>query len=145
MNRKKRVQFVSKDSEFWNKVIFSDESKFNIFQNDGRILVWRKTNTEWELENMQSTVKHGGGGVMVWGCMADSGVCELVFIDGTMDKFMYLGLKGNITYNKAMILNTLHILFVSGSSSKPLINFTLLHNHRTSTPLNISGMTCAEN
>ena len=94
VNRKKRVQFaneyVSKDSEFWNKVIFSDESKFNIFQNDGQILVWRKNNTEWELENMQSTVKHGGGGFMVWGCMAASGVGELVFIDGTMDKFMYL-------------------------------------------------------
>ncbi|KAJ8883233.1 hypothetical protein PR048_015073 [Dryococelus australis] len=32
--------------------------------------------------------KYGGGEVMVWGCMAASGVGEVVFIDGTMDKFV---------------------------------------------------------
>lgn len=38
-NRKKRLsfakQYVNKDPAFWNKVIFSDESKFNIFGSDG--------------------------------------------------------------------------------------------------------------
>ncbi|KAH8266577.1 hypothetical protein KR018_005949, partial [Drosophila ironensis] len=33
-----------------------------------------------------TTVKHGGGGVMVWGCMSSAGVGELVFIEGIMDK-----------------------------------------------------------
>jgi len=42
-NRKKRLQFAKKyvkDSDFWNKVVFSDESKFNIFVSNGRRTVW---------------------------------------------------------------------------------------------------------
>lgn len=93
VNKKKRLEFaksyVAKDSEFWRKVIFSDESKFNIFQSDGRVLVWRRKNEEWDPQNIQATLKHGGGGVMVWGCMAAAGVGELVFIEGIMDKFAY--------------------------------------------------------
>lgn len=42
-------------------------------------------------------MKHGGGGVMVWGCMSSAGVGELVFIDGIMDKTVYLNiLKDNV-------------------------------------------------
>ena len=39
---------------------------------------------------MQATVKHGRGYVMVWGCKSAQGVGELVFIDGIMDKNVYL-------------------------------------------------------
>ncbi|KAH8419574.1 hypothetical protein KR222_006966, partial [Zaprionus bogoriensis] len=43
------------------------------------------------------TVKHGGGNVMVWGCMAASGVGNLVFIDEKMDKTVFLNiLKENL-------------------------------------------------
>lgn len=77
--------------------MFSDESKFNIFQCDGRVLVWRRSNTELEERNIVQTIKHGGGGVMVWGCMSSSGVGELVFIENTMDKHVYLNiLKQNL-------------------------------------------------
>ena len=34
--------------------------------------------------------KHDGGSVMVWGCMAESGVENVVIIEGTMDKTVYL-------------------------------------------------------
>lgn len=100
-NQKKRLEFAKsykdKPTDFWTNVVFSDESKFNIFQSDGRIRVWRKPNTELEKNNVVSTVKHGGGGVMVWGCMAAGGVGNLVFIDGTMNKYDYLNiLKENL-------------------------------------------------
>lgn len=100
-NRKKRIEFangyINKNIEFWCQVLFSDESKFNIFHSGGRILVWRKRNTELDPKNLCSTVKHGGGGVMVWGCMAASDVGELVFIEDTMDKMRYLEiLKENL-------------------------------------------------
>ena len=35
------------------------------------------------------TVKHGGGNVMVWGCMSAVGVGELYFIEGNMNSNMY--------------------------------------------------------
>lgn len=99
VNQRKRIDFaneyLNKNMNFWKKVIFSDESKFNIFHCDGRISVWRRPNTELNKENLLPTVKHGGGGVMVWGCMAASGVGELVFIDGIMDKTGYMNILRN--------------------------------------------------
>ncbi len=34
-------------------------------------------------------VKHGGGSIMVWGCMTTAGIGELWFIEGNMDSNMY--------------------------------------------------------
>ncbi|GFX47866.1 transposable element Tcb1 transposase [Trichonephila clavipes] len=76
--------------EFWNTVIFSDETKFNIFGSDGRQYVWRKPNTELEKQHLIPTVKHGGGGVLVWGCMAANGFGKLCFIDGIMTARTYI-------------------------------------------------------
>lgn len=94
VNKKKRVAFakdyVNKPNSFWNQVIFSDESKFNLFGSDGRQIVWRKKNTELQPKNLQATVKHGGGSVMVWGCFSASGVGNLVFIDGIMNQYTYI-------------------------------------------------------
>lgn len=59
--------------------------------------MWRKPNHELEGKNLRKTVKHGGGSVMVWGCMAASGVGNLHFIDGIMNKHVYLAiLKKNL-------------------------------------------------
>ncbi len=38
---------------------------------------------------MVPTVKHGGGTVLMWGCMSAAGVGELHFIDGIMNSQMY--------------------------------------------------------
>ncbi|GFT31389.1 transposable element Tc1 transposase [Trichonephila clavipes] len=76
-NRVKRLKFakehILKPQQFWNEVIFSDESKFNIFGSDGRRMVWRKHNTSHHPKHTIPTVKHGDGSVMVWGCMAAPG------------------------------------------------------------------------
>ncbi|GFU88664.1 HTH_Tnp_Tc3_2 domain-containing protein [Trichonephila clavipes] len=48
-NQKKHLEFAKthqlKTDNFWKKVTFGDESKFNIFGSDGRRTVWRKPNT----------------------------------------------------------------------------------------------------
>ncbi len=47
--------------------------------------VWRQPGEEYKDKCVLPTVKHGGGNVMVWGCMSASGTGELQFIEGTMN------------------------------------------------------------
>lgn len=95
-NRRKRLAFakkyVNKPNEFWNSVLWSDESKFNLFASDGRTKVWRTPDEAYRLQCLSPTVKHGGGNVMVWGCMAGCGVGNLHFIEGIMNAEMYEGI-----------------------------------------------------
>ncbi|GBN30377.1 Transposable element Tcb1 transposase [Araneus ventricosus] len=60
-------------------------------------MVQRKPNSELEMKNLTPSVKHGGGSQMLWGCMSAVDVGNLHFIDGIMDKYMYLDiLKQNL-------------------------------------------------
>ena len=100
-NRNLRIEVAvnlwKKDESWCNDVIFLDESKFNLFESDGRVLVGRKPNTELRPQNLKPTVKHGGGHVMVWGCISSKSVGNLVFIDGIMNQHSYLKiLKDNL-------------------------------------------------
>ena len=92
-NMKKRVawaeKYINEPKTFWHKVIWSDESKFTLFGNDGHQKVWRRPGEEYALKCTVPTVKFGGGSIMVWGSMAASGVGNLVFIDGIMDRYVY--------------------------------------------------------
>ncbi|GFV16642.1 transposable element Tcb1 transposase [Trichonephila clavipes] len=98
-NQKRRFEFAKthqlKTDNFWKKVIFSDECKFNIFGSDGCRTVWRKPNTTLDSKNLRPTVKHGGDFVMLWGCVASNGVRNLVFIDGIMDHKLYIDILNN--------------------------------------------------
>ncbi|GFU58450.1 transposable element Tc1 transposase [Trichonephila clavipes] len=98
-NRVKRLksakEHILRPQQFWNEVIFSDESKFNIFGSHGRRMVWRKPNTSHHPKHTIPTVKHEGGSMMVLGCMAVSGMGKLVFIDQIMHKMAYLNILQN--------------------------------------------------
>ena len=109
VNRMKRLQYTTSyknaSLDFWNKVIFTDESKFTIFQGNGK-KVWRKKNTELEERNLLPSVKHGGGSLMVWGCMSAAGVGSLEFIDGIMDHKAYIKLLKKNLASSAEIKGT---------------------------------------
>lgn len=68
-NNLNRLAFVRKylkcAHDFWEKDIFTDESKFSVLQYDGRQIAWRRRITSLDKENLQATVKYGGGSVMV--------------------------------------------------------------------------------
>ncbi len=51
--------------------------------------MWRQPGEEYKDKCVLPTVKHGGGSVMVWGCMSAAGTGELQFIKGTMNANMY--------------------------------------------------------
>ena len=92
-NRIKRLNYAemyeNKDMDFWTRVLWSDESKFNWFGTDGRVMVWRAPKEEFQPACTVSTVKHGGGNVKVWRCFTWNGVESLAFIDGNMTGYTF--------------------------------------------------------
>ncbi len=89
MHKKARKQFAeykqTKDLDYWNHVLWSDETKINLFGSDSVKRVWRQPGEENKDKCVLPTDKHGGGRVMVWGCMSG----EPQFIEGTMNTIMY--------------------------------------------------------
>ena len=79
-----------KSEEYWKTILWSDETKINMFGSDGVQHVLSGLGEEYREDCMVPTVKHGGRNVMVWGCMSAKGVGELPFIDGIMDAAMYV-------------------------------------------------------
>ena len=63
--------------------------KINLFGSDIFKHVWRRPGEEYKDKYAMPTVKHGGGNVMVWGCMSAAGVGGLYFIEGNMNSNMY--------------------------------------------------------
>lgn len=74
----------------WAKVLWSDESKFQVFGSSRRVYVRRQKNEKMLPACLVPTVKHGGGSVMVWGCFSRAGVGDLIKIEGIMRKEQYL-------------------------------------------------------
>ena len=93
INRGKRIDYaktmIKMPFDYWKHVLWSDESKFEIFRSAGKTIVWRTTEEEFDPKCIVPTTKHGGGSVMVWGCFARNGVGTLCFIDSVMDRFRY--------------------------------------------------------
>ena len=88
--------------EDWDLVLFSDESQFNLFGSDGRQWCWRRVGEECLLRNVKKRVKHGGGSLMVWGCITPWGVGRLHRIKGNMDSKQYCSIL------EQSLLGTLH-------------------------------------
>ncbi len=80
---------LAKSMNYWNHVLWSDESKVNLFDSDGVQHVWRCPGEEYQENCALPTVKHVGGSIMVWGCMTTVGTGELRFIERNMDSNIY--------------------------------------------------------
>jgi transposase len=80
---------VNKTPEFWKKVLWSDESKFNLIGSDGPHKVWKRPKELLRNDTVRPVVKHGGGSVMVWGCFGLDGVGSLEVINGIMTGVSY--------------------------------------------------------
>ncbi len=91
MHKKACKQFAedkqTKDMDYWNHVLWSDETKINLFGSGG--VKRRQPGEVYKDKCVLPTVKHGGGSVMVWGCMSAAGTGELQLIEGTMNANMY--------------------------------------------------------
>jgi hypothetical protein len=57
------------------------------------------------------TVKHGGGGVMMWGCFAGDTVCDLFRIQGTLNQHGYRSILQQYTTPSGLRLVGLSFVF----------------------------------
>lgn len=123
INKQKRLAFarlhINEPDSFWENVIFSDESKFNIFGYDGPPKVWRKVNEAMKETNLIPTVKHGGGNVMVWGCIAAAGTGNMVFVSNKMDKHIYKSILEENLLTSATKLGLDHKTFMFQQDNDP--------------------------
>jgi len=129
-HRELRLKFAKKYKnwkiEDWNKVIWSDESKFMIFGSDGRQYCWKRPGEPLRDEHVKPTVKFGGGSIMVWGCFSSFGFGNIVRIYGRMNGELYRqildeDLLGTIQWNG---LDKNNIIFQQDNDPKHTANLT---------------------
>jgi transposase len=91
------IQYKDWTEADWKRVIWSDESKINRISSDGMRYMWVQSNNEPKVKAgnidpklVMPTVKHGGGSIMVWGCMTWDGPGFLTRIDSTLDSELYI-------------------------------------------------------
>ncbi|KAG2460800.1 TCB1 transposase, partial [Polypterus senegalus] len=78
-----------KDSQTMrNKILWSDQTKIELFGVNDRHHVWRKPGTAHHQAITIPTVKYGGGSIMLWGCFSAAGTRRLVRIKGKMTAAM---------------------------------------------------------
>ncbi|KAK3556258.1 hypothetical protein QTP70_007137 [Hemibagrus guttatus] len=75
--------------EDWENVIWSDETKIELFGKNSTCRVWRRKNAELHPKNTIPTVKHGGGNIMLWGCFSAKGRGRLIRVKERMNGAMY--------------------------------------------------------
>jgi hypothetical protein len=94
-HKRRRLEFATTHlnwtREQWSKVVWSDESRFVLYQNDKRRqYVRRLVDEEYDEKCVQTTVKHGGAGIMVWGCMSRVGLGACIRVEGNINQVVYL-------------------------------------------------------
>ena len=65
-----------------NEILWSDETKIELFGMNTKRHVWRKPGTI-------PMVKHGGGSIMLWGCFSAAGTGRLLRIKLKMNDTKY--------------------------------------------------------
>ncbi|EIE82035.1 hypothetical protein RO3G_06740 [Rhizopus delemar RA 99-880] len=105
-NQKKRLKWcrdkASWTVEDWKSVIFSDETKINVWGADGIRYYWKQVDQPWRSFHVNQTMKHGGGSVMLWGCITSRGpgyACRVY--DGTMNSKLYTHILST-TYQESL-------------------------------------------
>jgi hypothetical protein len=92
-HKEKRLAWAKAHADWtvddWKAVIFSDESKFTLFGTDGREWCWRAPGQAFDKRFVKKSIKHGGGNVMVWGCLTAQGPGRICRIEGMMNAQLY--------------------------------------------------------
>jgi len=95
-HRNARLKFAREHLKWteanWSRVFFSDETKINLWNSDGRQYCWKKRGDRLRDQHVVSTLKHGGGSIMIWSCFCAAGPGYVCRIDGAMNAKDYKGI-----------------------------------------------------
>uniref|UniRef100_A0AAZ3RHH1 Transposase n=1 Tax=Oncorhynchus tshawytscha TaxID=74940 RepID=A0AAZ3RHH1_ONCTS len=95
-HNKARLRFTTahgdKDHTFWRNVLWSDETKIELFGHNDHYYLWRKKGEVCKLKNTIPTVRHRGDSIMLWGCFAAGGTGALHKIHGIMREENYVAI-----------------------------------------------------
>ncbi|GFX90166.1 transposable element Tc1 transposase [Trichonephila clavipes] len=74
----------------WQKVVFSDESRFVLGTDDNHVRVWRRPGERYN--SLHTVLRHTirTAGVMVWGVIAYDSRCTLIVMRGTLTGHLYV-------------------------------------------------------
>ncbi|KAK4513117.1 uncharacterized protein ATC70_012911 [Mucor velutinosus] len=80
-NDKKRLAWCKQHKDWtvddWKRVIWTDETKINRFNSDGRQWAWIRSGEQLQNHHVKLTVKHHGGSIMLWNAIIYAGIDEL--------------------------------------------------------------------
>jgi hypothetical protein len=93
----------------WRNVLWSDETKIELFDHNDHCYVWRKKREACKPKNTIPTVKHVGGSIMLWGCFAAGGTGALHQIDGITREDNYVDIL-SVRARRSIYLTQLHQL-----------------------------------
>lgn len=79
----------------WSKVIFSDESNFQLVNRKTKIKVRRFSSEKYATRFVQPRLQAGGGSVGIWGCFSASGVGLNMMYSNRMNQHAYLDVLEN--------------------------------------------------
>ncbi|KAK7101452.1 hypothetical protein V1264_019834 [Littorina saxatilis] len=74
----------------WRHVVCSDESYFLLQQHDSRRRVYMRQGERYHQQCVDEVPSHGGGGVMVWGAITNTGRSQLVEVPGRLNAQHYV-------------------------------------------------------
>ena len=74
----------------WTRVLFSDESRFNLTHHDGRIRVFRRRGERFADNCLIKRDRFGGGSVMVWGGITGRRKKNLIVLHGNLNAQGYI-------------------------------------------------------
>ena len=75
--------------EDWENMMWSDETKVELYGRNSSCRVWMKKDAELHPKNTRPTVKHGGGNIMLWGCLSAKWTGRLTRVKGRINGAMY--------------------------------------------------------
>ena len=93
-HRRARLNFANEHVNWlvadWERILWTDESRFNLYDCDRRTRVYRRPDERYSQCNFLHTTLYGGGSVMVWGGISLTGRTELVIVNGSLTSERYI-------------------------------------------------------